>query len=233
MTRSLINGRDNSVGISWCFFRFANENSATFSSASPAPNIAPVPFCFHDHFNNLVCFILQSMSLVIMRVSVSLRCYRVLAVMYGIWIRTIFGPLPPYVLKYNALRFGAESISVFKLIPEHVVTVVLEKVSLKAGTCAVLGNCCVVFQNIVEKSKKILGLQISVSSCHFLTLRYRSPQHPFPIYHQPMIRLQGCDDDVLLGGTGMLHYAPVVWIKPRRWKSEINTSHAHSVFTYC
>ena len=89
-------------------------------------------------------------------------------------------------------------------------TVVLEKVSLKAGTCAVLGKWCVVFQHIVVINKKILGLQISVSSCHFLIFHYLSSQYSIPIYHQPMIRLQACDDDLLLGGTGMLHYAPVV-----------------------
>jgi hypothetical protein len=142
------------------------------------------------------------MGLVIMRVSVSLLFYLVLAVMYDIWTLTIFGPFPPYVLKYNTLRFGADSISVFRRIPEHLVRVVLENVSLKVGTCAVLITWCVVFQHIVEKSKKILGLQISVSSCRFLTLHYRSPQHPILICHQPVIRLQACDDDILLGGTG-------------------------------
>jgi hypothetical protein len=58
--------------------------------------------------------------------------------------------------------------------------------------------------------KKFWDFKISVSSCHFLILHYRSPQHPILIYHQPVIRLQACDDDVLLGGTGMLYYAPVV-----------------------
>ena len=53
--------------------------------------------------------------------------------MYDIWTRQIFGLFPPYVLKYNALRFVAESISVFRLIPEHVVTVVLDKVVWRRG----------------------------------------------------------------------------------------------------
>lgn len=107
-----------------------------------------------------------------MRGSVSLLFYRVLAVMYDIWTRRIFAHFPPYVLKYNELRFGVESISVFRLIPEHVVTVVLEKVSLKTGTCADIGTWCVVFQHILEKSKKkILGLQ---NFCIFLSFPYSS-----------------------------------------------------------
>ena len=109
----------------------------------------------------------------------------------------------PYVLKYNALLFGAESVSVFRLLPKHVVTFVLEEVGLKAVTCSALGTWCVVFQHI-GGSPKSLSLQISVSSCHFLTLHYRSPQHPIPIYHQPLFRPKACDDDVLLGGTCIL-----------------------------
>jgi hypothetical protein len=91
------------------------------------------------------------------------------------------------------------------------VTVVLEKVSLKAeDLCCPRNAVCCISAHSGKKVKKILGPQISVSSCHFLTLHYRSPQHPILIYHQPVIRLQAFDDDLLLGGTGMLHYAPVV-----------------------
>jgi hypothetical protein len=57
-------------------------------------------------------------------------------------------------MKYNALRIGAESISIFTLIPEHVVTVVLENISLNAGTFAVLGTWCVVFQHIDGRKSK-------------------------------------------------------------------------------
>jgi hypothetical protein len=45
----------------------------------------------------------------------------------------IFGPFPPYILKYNALRFGAESLSFFRLIPEHIVTAVLKKSRPEGG----------------------------------------------------------------------------------------------------
>jgi len=174
-----------------------------------------------------------------MRDPVSLLFYRVLAVIYDIWTRKIFGPFPPYILKYNALRFGAESFSFFRLIPEHVVTAFWKKVGLKAGDlCCPRNVVCCISTHKWEKVKifcdfKFLWLQISVSSCHFLTPQYRSPQQPILIYHQSMIRLQACDDDVLLCGTSMLHYAHVVRIKPRRWKREINTSHAHSIFTSC
>jgi hypothetical protein len=182
-----------------------------------------------DRYSNSVCFILPSMSLVIMRDPVSLLFCRVLAVIYNIWTRTIFGPFPLYILKYNALRFGAESFSFFRLIPEHVMTVVLKIVGLKAGNlCCPRNVVCCILTHWWKEVKifcdfKFLYLCVTPYS----SVSFSSAPHP----HLPSVYDSSAG---LWRWRVTMWYKPithahVVSIKPRQWKSEINTSHAHSI----
>jgi hypothetical protein len=137
-----------------------------------------------------------------MRDPLSLLFYRVLAVIYDIWICTIFGPFPPYILKYNALRFGAESFSFFRLIPEHVVTVVLKKLGLMAvDLCYPRNVVCFISTHRWKKSK----YSVTSNFCIFVSLPYSSVSFssaPHP--HLPSV----CDSS-----AGLWRWRVTMWYK--------------------